>query len=92
MKLKSNRITSIRRKGSRFIFAGKGWGHGVGLCQYGMKKLAELGYSYRDILKYYYPGSQVTTLKSGSGETSGGGDQTCDEDGAEGDHGDTARS
>lgn len=36
-------------------FKGLGWGHGVGLCQWGMRHMAEEGYSYQDILKYYFP-------------------------------------
>ena len=64
MKLKSNLITKIRHtEDGAFIFKGKGWGHGVGLCQFGMKYLGELGYSYQEILGYYYPGSQVSEVK-----------------------------
>lgn len=64
MKIKSTLITRIRRaEDGAFIFKGKGWGHGVGLCQYGMKYLGELGYSSQEILGYYYPGSQVVTVK-----------------------------
>ena len=58
-KLKSTKITSIQRQGSEFAIQGHGWGHGVGVCQYGMKNLAELGYTYRQILDYYYPGSYI---------------------------------
>ena len=36
---------------------GAGWGHGVGLCQIGAAMMAVRGYSYRDILIHYYPGS-----------------------------------
>ena len=36
---------------------GAGWGHGVGLCQIGAAMMAVRGYSYRDILLHYYPGS-----------------------------------
>ncbi len=64
MKIKSNLITRIRLKeDGAFMFKGRGWGHGVGLCQYGMKYLGELGYGYQEILGYYYPGSQVTEVK-----------------------------
>lgn len=60
MKLKSNLITKIRRtEDGAFVLKGKGWGHGVGLCQYGMKYLGQLGYSYREILGFYYPGAQI---------------------------------
>jgi stage II sporulation protein D len=38
-----------------FTFVGRGWGHGVGLSQWGAKEMADLAYSYRDILKFYYP-------------------------------------
>ncbi|MEO6666335.1 MAG: SpoIID/LytB domain-containing protein [Nitrospiria bacterium] len=38
---------------------GGGWGHGVGLCQWGMKALAERGWSAERILDYYYPGTNV---------------------------------
>jgi len=64
MKFKSTLIKSITRKGSSFVFQGKGWGHGAGMCQYGSKALAELGYTYRQILDYYYPGSKITTLEN----------------------------
>jgi len=35
-------------------FWGKGWGHGVGLCQWGSRGMALIGKGYRDILHYYY--------------------------------------
>jgi len=64
MRLKSNLITKIRiNDAGAFVFKGKGWGHGVGMCQYGMKYLGEIGYGYQEILGYYYPGAQVTKLK-----------------------------
>lgn len=40
----------------KIIIEGKGFGHGVGMSQYGAKKMAELGYSFEDILKHYYTG------------------------------------
>lgn len=41
------------------VFEGFGWGHGVGLCQWGAYFMAKQGYTYRQILEYYYPGSGV---------------------------------
>lgn len=41
---------------------GKGWGHGVGLCQIGASNMALHGYSYRDILSFYYPGAKLYKL------------------------------
>ncbi len=43
-------------------FDGLGWGHGVGLCQWGAYFMAKLGHSYQEILKYYYPGSSIKLL------------------------------
>lgn len=45
-------------------FHGKGWGHGVGLCQWGALGQSLLGKNYRDILKFYYPGSQTAVYPS----------------------------
>ena len=39
---------------------GKGWGHGVGLSQWGAKALAEQGWNYQRILEHYFPGTQIT--------------------------------
>lgn len=44
---------------SEMIIEGKGFGHGVGMSQYGAKKMAELGYDFEEILKYYYTGIDV---------------------------------
>ena len=47
----------------RFILHGKGWGHGVGLCQIGAAVMASEGYDYQQILQHYYPGTTLTTLR-----------------------------
>ncbi len=39
-----------------YSFTGKGWGHGIGMCQYGAFGLAKMGYKYDQILKHYYSG------------------------------------
>jgi stage II sporulation protein D len=44
---------------SEFAFAGRGWGHGLGLSQWGAKSLGEKGYPYTTILSHYYPGAQL---------------------------------
>lgn len=44
---------------SEYVFTGRGWGHGVGLSQYGAKKMAEEGYDYMEILKHYYTGVDI---------------------------------
>ena len=45
-----------------FVFTGKGWGHGVGLCQVGASGMARAGASFEDILKHYYTGVAVASL------------------------------
>jgi len=45
----------VRADGKGFAFVGRGWGHGVGLSQWGAKEMADLAYQHRDILKFYYP-------------------------------------
>ena len=59
-RLKSTLIRDIKETTGGFLFTGRGWGHGVGMCQYGAKELSDLGYTFRQILDYYYSGSQVT--------------------------------
>ncbi len=45
--------------GFQLQFAGRGAGHGVGLCQWGAKELADKGYGAEAILRYYYPGTDI---------------------------------
>lgn len=47
---------------SRFILNGRGWGHGVGLCQIGAAVMGARGIPYSDILTYYYPGAEIKQL------------------------------
>lgn len=59
--IKSTNFT-VRVEGNTAQFNGLGYGHGVGLCQYGAKQRALDGFSYVEILTYYYPGTTVTKL------------------------------
>jgi SpoIID/LytB domain protein len=43
-----------------YVFDGSGWGHGVGLCQEGARGMADKGFSYQQILTYYYQGTNVS--------------------------------
>ena len=45
-----------------FVFDGRGWGHGVGMSQWAMFDKAMLGYNYRDIIKAFYTGVEITPL------------------------------
>lgn len=55
--------TDINNEGvpQRFVIQGKGWGHGVGLCQIGAAVMASEGYDYQQILQHYYPHTKLTT-------------------------------
>lgn len=57
--LKSVRIDKIRRRRKGFEFYGRGYGHGVGLCQWGTRAQAERGHDYETILSFYFPGSHM---------------------------------
>ena len=46
----------------RFVLHGRGWGHGVGLCQIGAAVMGERGFSYKQILKHYYTDVQIKRL------------------------------
>jgi len=45
------------------IFIGRGSGHGVGLCQQGAMRMAELGYDYESIIKYYYRNVRIVDIR-----------------------------
>ena len=49
----------VKKVDNRFIIKGRGWGHGVGLCQIGAAVMGEKGYDYDDILLYYYRGAEI---------------------------------
>ncbi len=49
-------------KTSHFVFSGKGWGHGIGLCQVGAYRMAQKGATCEDILKKYYRGIKIEKI------------------------------
>lgn len=49
----------IEKAQDGFTLKGAGWGHGVGLCQIGAAVMAAKGYTYREILQHYYPGTNL---------------------------------
>lgn len=51
--------TTINQTASAFRFDGHGWGHGVGMSQYGAKAMAEKGFTYEEILEFYYTGAHL---------------------------------
>ena len=52
----------VEKQGDRFILQGKGWGHGVGLCQIGAAVMGEQGYNYEEILLFYYRGAEIKRI------------------------------
>lgn len=58
-KVKSTMFSRIRKIGSDFEFSGRGWGHGVGMCQWGAKAMSDRRYKYKKILRYYFPGTRI---------------------------------
>ncbi len=62
-KLKSTRFR-IRSHGHGFWIRGSGYGHGVGMSQWGANRMAQSGYKYEDILQHYYRGVDIVELSS----------------------------
>jgi len=60
-KMKSTFFSSVKR-GSVFYISGRGWGHGVGMCQWGARGRAESGQKYREILTAYYKGVKFARI------------------------------
>jgi stage II sporulation protein D len=58
------RVKSLKMEivpvGNGWVFAGHGYGHGVGMCQWGADGMARGGKTYRDILARYYPGTSLS--------------------------------
>ena len=59
---KTSVSADLQSAGIRFILHGKGWGHGVGLCQIGAAVMGEQGKTYDEILLFYYRNAQIKRL------------------------------
>ena len=57
--LKSSAFSATFTPDGKVRLDGRGWGHGVGLCQIGAAVMGSRGYTYRQILSHYYPGAQL---------------------------------
>ena len=57
--ISSNGVTTVDANSEQYNFEGRGWGHGIGMSQYGAKQMAEEGYTYEEIIKHYYTGVTV---------------------------------
>ncbi|WP_169823133.1 SpoIID/LytB domain-containing protein [Anaerobacillus alkalilacustris] len=57
-------VDKVTDEGLSNIVSGRGFGHGVGMSQWGAKRMADNGSGYRDILQFYYPGTALVTLQT----------------------------
>jgi len=53
---------AIKRNKNKIIFNGKGFGHHIGLCQWGAREMVRDGWHYKRILRFYYPGTKLAYL------------------------------
>jgi stage II sporulation protein D len=60
-------LYDVRNAGEQIVFSGRGSGHGVGMCQAGAEEMAREGKSYREILSFYYPGTQLGSMRTSDG-------------------------
>jgi len=54
------------RQGDTYVFSGRGFGHGVGMSQWGAHEMASRGHSYQEILSFYYDGARIRSVESGT--------------------------
>ncbi|TCT19671.1 SpoIID/LytB domain protein [Melghiribacillus thermohalophilus] len=59
---KSYLIDSLEKENGVYVMKGRGFGHGVGMSQWGANGMAEEGKTYREIIDYYYPGTSITNI------------------------------
>lgn len=62
--LRSLQITSFEPQEDAYLVRGRGWGHGVGMCQIGAIAMAKLGFHFEQILSRYYPDAKLENLDS----------------------------
>ncbi len=53
---------SIKRKKDTLVFNGKGYGHHIGMCQWGAREMVRDGWHYKRILDFYYPGTVIRKI------------------------------
>ena len=61
-RLYSTVLTSVKSEGNNIVFTGSGWGHGVGMEQWGANAMAKQGKNAKQIVMHYYPNAAWTTL------------------------------
>jgi len=56
------KLEKRRGRVKKLVAVGRGWGHGVGMCQWGAIGMADRGYDYKDILHHYYAGIDIVRM------------------------------
>lgn len=59
-RMKSTLLDSVTLSGGKVVMKGRGWGHGVGMSQWGAEAMAKAGRKAEDIVNFYYKGVQIT--------------------------------
>jgi stage II sporulation protein D len=54
---------SIETTGDTLVFNGRGFGHGIGMCQEGAMRMTKMGYSYQEVLSFYYRNVHLIDIK-----------------------------
>lgn len=54
---------SLEPRGDTLVFYGRGFGHGIGMCQEGAMRMTKSGYNYRDVLNFYFRNVHLIDLK-----------------------------
>lgn len=67
-------LVTVEDKGDSFVLNGGGFGHGVGMSQYGAQQMAREDFTFDQILDFYYPGTQLTLMYGGSDDLPDRGD------------------
>jgi SpoIID/LytB domain protein len=57
--MRSPNIKEVQNNSDNWTFIGGGWGHGIGMSQFGANEMARQGINYVDILQFYYPGTSL---------------------------------
>jgi stage II sporulation protein D len=55
---------SVLAEGDSLLFKGRGYGHGVGLCQEGAMEMALKGFDFREIISFYYTGVKIISFEN----------------------------
>jgi stage II sporulation protein D len=54
-------ISGVEQKGDAYTIRGSGWGHNIGMSQWGAHAMADAGKDYQEIIKYYFTGVEILT-------------------------------